>query len=498
MARPAGPAGYARSHVDVHQLILDLWPALVSLAHFSAASWVTIDAILRKRQSAAVIAWVGLAWLAPFLGALSYWSFGINRVQRKGVALDLKSAWTGSRQPAPAGVTAEAVACVGHSKSLASLMHLGGALSGYELLPGNRIEALENGDAAFPAMLRAIEAAEVSITLLTYIFDNDEAGEQFVHALARARRRGVEIRVLIDDFGAKYTRPSMVRRLARDELTVATFLPTRKPWFLPHANLRNHRKIVVVDGRVGFTGGTNIREAHWFALNPPERVRCTHFRVEGPVVAHLQEAFAIDWAFTTGERLQGERWFPPLEARGPVAARGISDGPDEDLDKMPDLLLGALAAATRRVAIVTPYFLPDDVLLRAMQVTAKRGVQVDLLIPERTNFRVMDWAMRPQLRFLVEAGCRVHLTPPPFDHSKLMVVDDCWALIGSTNWDARSLRLNFEYNVECYDPAFAVRVVELVQARMTESRRLDLEELLERPVAWELRDGLARLFSPYL
>ena len=487
-----------RSHVDVHQLILDLWPALVSLTHFSAASWVTIDAILRKRQTAAVIAWVGLAWLAPFLGALAYWGFGINRVQRKGVALDLKSAWTGSRLPAPAGVTAERVDCVGESRSLGSLIHLGGRLTGNELLPGNRIEALENGDATFPAMLRAIETAEASITLLTYIFDNDAAGERFVDALVRARRRGVEVRVLIDDFGAKYTRPSMVRRLARDDVTVATFLPTRKPWFLPHANLRNHRKIVVIDGRVGFTGGTNIRASHWFALHPRERVRCTHFRLEGPVVAHLQEAFAIDWAFTTGERLQGGRWFPPLESRGKVAARGISDGPDEDLDKMSDLLLGALAAASRRVVIVTPYFLPDDVLLRAIQVTAKRGVRVDLVIPERTNFRVMDWAMRPQLKFLVEAGCRVHLTPPPFDHSKLMVVDDCWTLIGSTNWDARSLRLNFEYNVECYDPAFAKGVLALARERTIEARCVELEELTGRPLSFKLRDGLARLFSPYL
>ncbi|HSN70496.1 MAG TPA: cardiolipin synthase [Steroidobacteraceae bacterium] len=484
--------------MDIHQLIVDVWPGLASALHLSAASWVTIDAILRKRQSAAVIAWVGLAWLAPFLGALAYWSFGINRVQRKGVALDLRSAWEGTRLPGPPAVKATDVECIAGSAALAGLVQLGGRLSGHDLVPGNQVEPLVNGDATFPAMLDAIEAAERSITLVTYIFDNDRAGDAFFHALVRACTRGVEVRVLIDDFGAKYTRPSMVRRLARAGIVVRTFLPTRKPWVFRHANLRNHRKIVVVDGRIGFVGGTNIREDHWFSLEPRERVSCLHFRIEGPVVAHLQEAFAIDWAFTTGERLKGAAWFPEVSVIGKVAARGISDGPDEDLDKMPDLLLGALSAATRQVTIVTPYFLPDDVLLRALQVTAKRGVEVDLVIPRRTNFRVMDWAMRPQLRFLVEAGCRVHLSPPPFDHSKLFVVDDCWALIGSTNWDARSLRLNFEYNVECYDPELARRLRSLVVQRVARSRQVTVEKVRKRPVPLRLRDGLARLFAPYL
>ena len=486
------------SVLDIHSLIVEVWPALVSALHVTGASWATVDAILRKRQSAAVIAWVGLAWLAPFIGALAYWSFGINRVQRKGVTLDLKSAWSVSRSSEPPAVDPAQVECIAASPPLTSLVRLGGRLSGRQLTPGNSVEPLTNGDETFPAMLGAIEAAARSITLLTYIFDNDRAGAAFLQALLRARDRGIEIRVLIDDFGAKYTRPSMVRRLARAGIAVATFLPTRKPWVLKFANLRNHRKILVVDGRVGFTGGTNIREAHWFELQPRAPVSCMHFQLEGPVVAQLQQTFAIDWAFTTGERLEGECWFPELANRGSVAARGISDGPDEDLDKMPDLLHGALAAASRCVSIVTPYFLPDDVLLRALQVTAMRGVTVELLLPGRTNFKVMDWAMRPQLKFLIEAGCEVYFSPAPFDHSKLFVVDDCWTLIGSTNWDARSLRLNFEYNVECYDPALAARVRRLVHDRVERAHRVTREDVLERPVLLRLRDGLARLFAPYL
>jgi cardiolipin synthase len=478
--------------------LIALWPAAVSTLHLAGAIWATIDAILRKRTTAAVIAWVGVIWLAPIVGPLVYLGFGINRVQRRGVALDVKSALAGERLPASATIERHAVECIAGSATLPSLARLGEELTGRALAPGNRIELLRDGDESFPAMLAAIDDAERSIGLLTYIFDSDRAGEAFFDALRRALARGVDVRVLVDDLGAKYSRPSMLGRLRRAGIPTAQFLPTRKPGFVRYANLRNHRKVLVVDGRIGFTGGTNIREDHWFDLDPKQRVSCTHFRLRGPIVAQLQQTFASDWAFTTGERLVGTRWFPSLEHWGDIVARGVTDGPDEDLDKMPNLLIGALGAAQQRVAIITPYFLPDDVLLRALQVTAMRGIAVDIIVPARTNFRIVDWAMRPQMPFLLAGGCRVHLTPPPFDHSKLMVVDDCWTLIGSTNWDARSLRLNFEYNVECYGTAFAAVAWQLVEQRIAAARRLDLDAEQARALPLRLRDGVARLFSPYL
>jgi len=290
----------------------------------------------------------------------------------------------------------------------------------------------------------------------------------------------------------------MIRVLRAAGVPVAAFLPTRIPRLFQYANLRNHRKILVVDGRVGFTGGINIRAGHWLARRPAHPVRCLHFRVDGPVVADMQRAFAIDWAFSTGERLGGERWFSPMAGCGTVAARGVPDGPDADLDNLLQIIVGALSVATRRARIVTPYFLPDSVLLRAVQVAALRGVEVDIVLPGRSNVPLMDWAMTPQLPELIEKGCRIHLAPPPFDHTKLFVVDGTWSLIGSTNWDARSLRLNFEYNLECYDRDLAARLDAIIDAKLADARPLGLAELESRAFPARLRDGLARLLSPYL
>jgi cardiolipin synthase len=487
------------------QAVLDwareVWPYLFTIAYVGGAAWVTVDAVLRKRHAPAVVGWVGLAWLAPVSGALAYFLFGINRIQRLASRLDRQAAAAPAGEASRAAVPLEGAStraiALAHP-GLAGLERLGGRLTRRPLYEGNRIEPLLDGDAAYPAMLAAIDAATRSVSIVSYIFDNDFAGDAFRAALVRARERGVEVRVLIDDVGSRYTKPTMVRVLRAAGVPVAAFLPTRVPRLFQYANLRNHRKIMVVDGRIGFTGGMNVRAGHWRTRSPEDPVRCVHFRVDGPVVVDLQEAFVTDWAFTTGELLEGERWFAPERDCGPVAARGVPDGPDADIDNLPQLLLGALAVATRRVRVVTPYFLPDDGLLRALQVAALRGVEVDILLPERSNVRPMDWAMTPQLPWLLETGCRVYRTPPPFDHSKLCVVDGAWSMIGSTNWDARSLRLNFEYNLECYDEGLAGELDAIIDAKLAEARPMRLAELVARPLPLRLRDGLTRLLSPYL
>ena len=476
------------------------WILAFALTHASAAAAVTVDAVLRKRRVSAVIGWVGLAWLAPVIGSLLYVVFGINRIQRSAVALALREAWDLDPHPVDLGPAADAAhdALLQGDRGLAGLERLCERLTGNPLLAGNRIVALEDGDAAYPAMLAAIEGAQRSITLASYIFDHDAAGQTFLQVLRGARERGVEVRVLIDGLGLRYSRPDMLRALRAAGVTAAAFSPTRNPFRSRYANLRNHRKIMVVDGTTGFTGGMNIREGHWLELRPPHPVRCLHFSVQGPVVADLQRTFAVDWAFASGEQLLGERWFPPLAVCGPVAVRGIPDGPDADIDNLPQVLLGALAVARSRVRIVTPYFLPDETVLAALKVTALRGVAVDIVLPERSNLRVMDWATRPQLPELIGSGCRIHLSPAPFDHTKLFLVDEHWSLIGSTNWDARSLRLNFEYNLACIDQDLVQRLDALVAARVDGARCLAAAELLALPIPARLRNGIARLMSPYL
>jgi len=360
------------------------------------------------------------------------------------------------------------------------------------------VQPLINGDQAYPAMIEAIQQAKHSVALLSYIFDSDQAGDLFFDALVAAHHRGVQVRVLVDDVGSRYSRPNMVGRLKKAGLHATTFLPTYIPRLPKYANLRNHRKILVVDGKIGFTGGTNIRDGHWLSAQPSHPVECLHFRVEGPVVEHLQQVFSMDWAFATEDQLTGELWFPDLQRAGDVWARGIADGPDEDFENLSNLLAGALASATRQVRIVTPYFLPNSGLIQALNVAAMRGIDVEIYIPSRTNIRLVQWACNSQLWQILEKGCRVFHTAPPFDHTKLMVVDDSWVLIGSTNWDDRSLRLNFEFNVECYNTDLALEVNKLIDGKAEKAHQVTLEEINQRKFAERLRDGLARLFSPYL
>jgi len=275
------------------------------------------------------------------------------------------------------------------------------------------------------------------------------------------------------------------------------FLQRLTPGFLPFVNLRTHRKVLVVDGRLGFTGGMNVRD-DFLARDGGQPFMDLHARVEGPVVAHLQSAFAEDWLFTTGEVLEGERFFPPIPSAGQVVARGVTDGPDEDFETIRWLLLGALATAERRVRIVTPYFLPDSALVTALNVAALRGVDVDIVLPERGNLPIVQWAQTSQLWQVLDRGCRIWLTPPPFDHTKAMVVDGVWSLLGSANWDPRSLRLNFELDVECYDVDLAARVEALADERIARGRPVTLADVDARPLPMKLRDGVARLLSPYL
>ncbi len=471
----------------------------IAAASLALSFGVTVHAVLRKRDSRAVIGWVGLVWLAPFVGALAYLCFGINRITRKAAALKLTGAWDPRQAPELNRQELEQVQRFEREHpNLVGLSRVGQQLTGFPALPGNQVEPLIDGDEAYPAMLEAIDQAQRSVSLLSYIFDSDRAGDAFLESLAQAHDRQVQVRVLIDDVGAKYSRPNMVRRLRAAGIPAASFLPTRIPRVPRYSNLRNHRKLLVADGRIGFTGGTNIREGHCLGLAPRQPVQCLHFRLQGPVVAHLQRVFAIDWAFATGESIFGEDWFPELTKVGHVWARGIEHGPDEHFERLVDVIAAALASAQKRIRILTPYFLPSAPLIQALNVAAMRGAQVEIYLPSENNIALVQWAATAQLWEVLEKGCRVFYTQPPFDHTKLMMVDDIWTLIGSTNWDPRSLRLNFEFNVECYDEQLARTLNQIVDKKAQSAREIKRADLDARSFPVQLRDGLARLWTPYL
>jgi cardiolipin synthase len=464
-----------------------------------AAFYVTIalvasgHAVLNKRDVRAALGWIAFIWLAPVIGAAAYLVFGVNRIRRRAIALRLPDV----RARLPDELRPPAPALPLEAEHLRSLVALGDSVVRRPLVAGNAVTPLAGGERAYAEMCGAIDTAEHSVTLSTFIFDPGRAGDAFVDALARAHARGAKVRVLVDAVGARYRWPPVHRRLRRLGVAAALFLPRLTPVWLPFVNLRNHRKILVVDGRVGFTGGMNIRD-DFLPMEGRAPFMDLHARVEGPVVEHLQGAFAEDWLFATGETLDGGTFFPPQRGAGEVLARGITDGPDEDFETLRWLLLGALATARERVRIVTPYFLPDAGLITALDVAVMRGVEVDVVLPERGNLPLVQWAQTAQLWQVLERGCRVWLTPPPFDHTKLMVVDGVWSLLGSANWDPRSLRLNFELDVECFDADLAARIEALAEERIARSRPVTLADVDRRSLVVKLRDGFARLLSPYL
>lgn len=473
------------------------WPKIGSALSILMAMVASAHVVLHKRDVRSAAGWVGLVWLAPLLGTVLYLLLGINRIRRRAVsrrrgASKRLLSRAGVEKLLPAGQT---IAVSGHLSELSSAIH---RVTEKPLWGGNRVQPLWDGDQAFPAMLGAIEEACASISLCTYIFEAKGIGAVFIDALERASSRGVAVRVLIDDVGARYSMPSTYRILRQKGVRAALFMPALPLWRAAYLNLRNHRKVLVVDGKLAFTGGINIRERHMLSHAPKHPVRDLHFQVEGPVVSQLQEVFVEDWEYTTGEVLTSSAWFPELQSEGAVLARSIADGPDDDIDKFTWTLHAALACASRYVAIVTPYFLPDMALTTALRTAALRGVRVDVILPERSNLTLIQWAMTRQLEEVLGYGVRVWLTPPPFEHTKLMVVDGEWVLFGSANWDARSLRLNFELDVECYDKTLAEGLLLEVQQRRRRARELLPEELLSRPYGLRVRDGFVRLLMPYL
>jgi cardiolipin synthase A/B len=494
---PDRPAAGTEAHqVISHGSIAtssDLIPYLGLAAYGLVGVAVTGHALLAKQDVRAAAGWIAVAWLSPILGGALYYLLGINRVTRRAVKFDKLERGFGD---AAAETARPPVA-----PHLAALAEIAANATAGALTQGNRITLLRGGDEAYPAMLAAIGEARLSVALASYIFRDDAVGVAFAAALAAAQQRGVAVRVLLDGFGGGYLFPATFRRLRAEGVPVALFLHTWVPWRMPMLNMRNHKKLLIVDGAVAFTGGLNIgveNSAGPARAQDKPYVDDVHVRVEGPVTRQLMATFARDWSFAANETLEDAAWWPELAAAGPVFARGIDSGPDADIDKLETVLGAALAQARERVRIVTPYFLPDQRLQFALAQAALRGVAIEILLPARCNYLVMDWAMRAHLRFFTDIAAELYFSPLPFDHAKLMTLDGEWCLVGSSNWDTRSLRLNFEFDLECYDRALTGEIDALIDGKIARSRRSS-PAALQSAANWRrVRDAAARLLLPYL
>ena len=457
------------------------------------AAW---HALLNKRDSRSALGWMAVALALPIAGPLAYLLFGINRVRARARR---RSRLSPAASAAPCGPDDSCIAV----SELSDLARASAVISGMPLRPGNRIAALRNGEQAYPAMLEAIAAAVVSVDLSTYIFENNATGHRFVDALVAARQRGVRVRVLLDGMGEWYS-PGAHRHLRRGGFEVRSFNPLR---LLPPnlaVNLRNHRKLLVVDGVLAFAGGINIGDRH--LLVPPRTkhpVADLHFQLWGPVVADLQRVFTDTWRQAGGDVPAAvDVKEPSVDTAGGLTGsslcRVIADGPDETLDQLALVLQSAVSAARRSVRIMTPYFLPPRELLAGLQSAALRGVVVTIVLPERSNLPYVHWATRNLLWELLDREVRVFYQPAPFNHGKLLVVDERYVLVGSANIDPRSLRLNYELGVEVFDPAFGADMSGLFDALVAGSRPVTSAEVDGRSLIVRTRDALCWLFSPYL
>jgi cardiolipin synthase len=457
-------------------------------------------ALLNQRTPSAALGWVAVCLMFPFVGPIFYFLFGINRVKTRARQLeDKRSQPIISPEEYESAVHIASVSSSGLNlpKSYVQIARISDSVSDFPLVAGNRIDPLHNGEEAYPAMLDTINSAQKTLYLTSYIFDTTKTGKRFIEALANAARRGVDTRVIIDGFGELYSFTRASKKLKEKGVKVTRFLPPKL--LLPpiHINLRNHRKIIVADGQIGYTGGMNIGDRH-LAQNIKNRFRSIdmHFRLTGPIVMQLEKTFLEDWAFCTGEQIEPTSSLPMKV--GSAVCRVIADGPNEDMNNLSSILIGAISSARERILIMTPYFLPSVEMISALQTAALRGVDVNIVLPSKNNLPYIKWASTNTFQDLLYRGVKIFYQPPPFVHTKLFIMDDQYSQIGSANIDPRSLRLNFELTVEIYDRQVAQTLSAHIHAKIQQSRQVTLEDIENRPFLIKLRDAFMWLFSPYL
>lgn len=446
-------------------------------------------AVLTKRDPRSAAGWTALILLTPFGGAILYWLFGINRIERKAKKIYRHD---GLEPKAPDEMRPTEM-----PENFLNLAMLTRKVVCMPLRHNNSVEVLNNGDEAYPSMLRAISEAARTVHMSTFIFDNDEVGEDFANALIAASERGVEVRLLIDDIGARYSFPTIFRRFKKTKVIAKRFHRVVLPWSLSYSQLRSHRKLLIVDNKIAYLGGMNIRVDHMLSkASEKKKTLDMHFKVTGAIIRDLQSIFAQDWKFSVKENLPQPSYHG--SELGQTLARVSPSGPHENQNQLRWSLLGAINAARSNLSILTPYFLPDQELISALGAAALRGVKVQIILPQKNNHALAHWACMGNLWQVIETGCEVYFSQGPFDHSKLLIVDEYFCFFGSGNWDARSFRLNFELNLECYDPVLAQELYKIFTLKRGVSRRLTNNELKKRSFPVKMRDALARLLTPYL
>jgi cardiolipin synthase len=373
-----------------------------------------------------------------------------------------------------------------------------GALLGPAIVPGNHVQTLVNGDEIFPAMLAEVRGAKKSITFETYIYWSGTIGKEFSDALSERARAGVRVFVLLDWAGAGKMEDSYLDDMKKAGVQIEKYHPLR--WYnISRMNNRTHRKLLIVDGKVGFTGGVGIADQWNGNAQDPDHWRDTHFRIEGPVVAQIQAAFMDNWIKTRGRVLHGEDFFPALTPVGEDAAQMFKSSPGEGAESMRLMYLLSISSAQKSIELSSSYFVPDDLTIETMTEAMRRGVRIRVIVPGgKIDTEVVRKASRARWGKLLEAGVEISEYQPTMFHCKVMVVDDLWVSVGSTNFDNRSFRLNDEANLNVYDGKFAQQQTAIFNEDLKKSRRITLEQWRNRPWQEKLLEHTAALLRSQL
>jgi len=489
------------------------WWTIGTALHMLTFLLVTTHCLQMRREPTSILLWMFVSWSFPVVGPLLYLSFGVYRVPAKGwrkhqrnlelLALRREreeeglplAYWRAVHESLAAEPKSEM--CREINRAMTAI------LPDYPLLGGNDVRLLVGGPEAYPAMLDAIRQARHHIHFQTFMICNDHTGQRFLDALAEKARQGVTVRFLYDRFGSTYAvwgglfrRYRGIPNLHICGWTLAN--PLKRQFQI---NLRNHRKIMVVDGRRAFTGGINIHDAH---VDTPgaSAIRDYHFDVRGPIVQELQYSFLRDWYFMTDEdpdRLLTEEHFPQINPSGDALIRLVNSGPASEFEAIADVFFTCVTLARRQILAVTPYFVPTPELVRGFRIAALRGVDVRLVLPKKNNHVYAGLAGRAFYEELMEAGVRIYERTPPFIHAKALVVDDRMALVGTANMDVRSLRLNFEVNLAIFEhEAFINDMKRAFWAEVAESQELDLAVWRTRPLREKILENFCYLMTPIL
>ena len=457
--------------------------------------------IYDKRDPVKTLSWVMVIVLVPVIGFVIYIIFGQNYRKRKifdkkGILDSLQIGNIISKQLYSVNsMFANHKPEIFQNRDIITLL-LNSNKS--PLTYDNQVEILNNGDQTFAALSRALLKARHFIHMEYYIISDDDIGNFIANILIKKAQEGVEVRVIYDDVGSWTLDKHYIRRLTDAGVHVKPFMPVAFPMFTSKINYRNHRKIVVVDGCVAFTGGLNIADRYIFGERKLGAWRDTHIRVEGEAVLSLQTVFVTDWYFVSGTRLNSLKYFPKQGKVGDVAVQIASSGPDSDWATIMQAYFAAITRAQDHIYITTPYFLPNAPILTAIKVASLSGVDVRLLIPSKSDGKIVFWATRSYISELLEAGVKIYLYRGGFVHAKVMTIDGVFSAVGSANMDERSFEDNFEVTAFVYDREKTARLENDFKEDLQLSQKINPEQWQHRPKRECIYEAVARLLSPLL